>query len=864
MRVVAIRHAAAPRVVVELVYPGVGASLESEEQKGLAHAIEHMIFKGTQSLPEGAINMLTQRYGAQTNAFTMLDATGYWFEVDNNNWRPLVSVLADCMENASFNDQAYASEVKTIIQELRQDRENPEIELLRAFVRQAAPAGHPYHLLPSGNVKNLEFFTSQMMQDFYAKYYRPEFSTLMLVGDLDPVRAIESVRSELERIPSKKTVLPDVCKEQRHAVVGEHRVLHEKHATPQLLVGWCVPGGGGRDYACAQVLSEILDSCVYGVLQKRLVDQDRCAENVSVSLLPARGLGFFYITCNPIKRKLDACVKAIVDELHRIATQGMDASALKSVVSRMRVDTNLLLEGITTSGEGLPLTWMSRYAASNDISVLLDPMLGFEEVTPEDLKAFVAKYFTVEAMHRIDLLPLTEHERGSWLAKEAAAREAEEKVLNAHKRTQPMVSPVVPATYASAQAPTICVPEATLRKTLENGLEIIVVRKPGVGLCSVHFGHRDGNYFDRSLDGMAVKVMSQMLLEGTVGMPKQDVLTWFNDRGVTYEFLRCNWMASCLPEHLLGTLDHLVTIIHQPLFEERALKATKKRLCNKTLRMKDQLEELKDRALAKALWPNTAYDWGFDDAARAIKAVTPESLRAVHAQMTNPAALVCVVAGDVDPEKVIAQIKHATQDWSIAPYVSQPKISSQDRAIDCDMKAESGQTLLTYVRRSSVGLTDQKNLALKVASQQLFKSFGSRLYALRESEGLFYDSDGEFAIEAGGGVSFDRIYAQVSTEKLAEAESRLKHFIDVDSAKPLSQDDLDGARLAYHGEFASSISGVDGLAEYFVNLARDGLDDEFCKTFFAGANRLTPETVSAVTRDYLAGGPFARVRVGGL
>ncbi len=864
MKILAIKNSASPRVVVELVYAGVGASLERPEEKGVAHAIEHMVFKGTKTLAEGAINSLVLRYGAQTNAFTMVDATGYWFEVDANNWKPFITLLADCMENAVFDEQCFAAEVKTILQELRQNGENPAVRLTEAFIRGFLPVEHPYHALSGGNVHDLALVTTQKMSEFYKKYYRPEFATLVIVGDVDPKKALEFAEGELSKLSSEQTRLPDVFAAKPIPQFGVHKVVYDRHKTSHVLVGWPIPKGGEKEYACARIVCELLDSGVNGVLQKRLVDRDHCAERLDAEIIAGRGSSFFYITCHPLKNKIDQCVHAILEELYVLEKKGVGEHVIASILKKMKVDAAVQVENITTSGEGLPGDWVERYAMTENVQDFLNPLRLFDEVTVQEVQNFVAKFLTVERMSRVDMLPLSDEVRPAWQAQRNAGREVERKILQTHVRTRPIVEPVIPQKYPEAHLPVVTFPQISLQKRLDNGMQVVVVKRPDAPVCTIHIGHRDAQYYDLALDGMPLNVACQMLLEGTEALPGRLALDWLDERGVSYNFSRCDWSATCLSQDAWDVLDHLCRMIHQPIFEASTLKRVKKRLANTALRMKDCSSDVQGRAIAKSLWPNTVYDWSFDEGCAAIMSVTPESLKLWHEKLSNPAALVCVVVGNVDAEDVIKKMQENTADWKSIPYVSERSAAWAEPVVGCDIPTESRQTHLAYVRPSAMAFGNPYLPSLRVLSQALFKSFGSRLFNLREATGLFYGAEGEFALGMSKVPGYDFVSAHVGLGKLSDAERRLRQFITHDIAKSITQDDLNGARAGFRSEIVAMFAGVDSCAAYFVDLERKGLGEDYYAALLHDVDALDVATVSSVARDYAAAGAFARVRVGGL
>ena len=112
-----------PRVEAHLWY-NVGSKDEANNERGMAHLIEHMLFKGTQELSESDINLISQKLTADANAFTSQDYTCYTFRLPSNVWQMALRIFADCMQNARFDKDMLASELKAVIEELRMYRDD--------------------------------------------------------------------------------------------------------------------------------------------------------------------------------------------------------------------------------------------------------------------------------------------------------------------------------------------------------------------------------------------------------------------------------------------------------------------------------------------------------------------------------------------------------------------------------------------------------------------------------------------------------------------------------------------------------------------------------------------------------------------
>ena len=132
-----------PKVSLQLWY-NVGSRDEKAGERGLAHLVEHMIFKGTTNLSESDINLIVQKLSGYCNAFTSHDYTGYLFDFPSQHWHEALSMMSDCMRNCTFKEEFLQSELKAVIQELKMYNDDYHSTLLESLVEAIFP-DHPYH-----------------------------------------------------------------------------------------------------------------------------------------------------------------------------------------------------------------------------------------------------------------------------------------------------------------------------------------------------------------------------------------------------------------------------------------------------------------------------------------------------------------------------------------------------------------------------------------------------------------------------------------------------------------------------------------------------------------------------------------------
>ena len=192
-----------PKVAFQMWY-NVGSKDELLGEKGIAHLIEHMIFKGTTLLSESDIDAVVRKLSGTCNAFTYYDYTGYLFNVPSYHWRELFPIVASCMTECSFKEEMLNSEIKTVIQELKLSCDNYGRSLLKEQISTIF-ADHPYHYPVLGYKHDLWSVSTRDLYTFYKKHYKPHNATLVVVGDIGADDVFELAEHHIGHIQQ------DVC-----------------------------------------------------------------------------------------------------------------------------------------------------------------------------------------------------------------------------------------------------------------------------------------------------------------------------------------------------------------------------------------------------------------------------------------------------------------------------------------------------------------------------------------------------------------------------------------------------------------------------------------------------------------------------
>jgi zinc protease len=256
LKVLLLRDARAP-VVTFMVWYRVGARNEQLGSTGLAHLLEHMMFKGTTNYGPKMFSHLIQRHGGRHNALTSEDYTAYFERIATDSVDVALKLEADRMQNLVIDLQEFQLERQVVEEERRRRIEDQPIAFLWEKVQAVAYQAHPYGWPTIGWPTDLQTLTAEDARRFYTTYYVPNNAFLVVVGDFEPATMLKTIRAHFGPIP--RGAEPPAVRAQEPEQHGERRVTVRRPATlPYVVVAYHVPTYDHDDAYALEVAAEIL------------------------------------------------------------------------------------------------------------------------------------------------------------------------------------------------------------------------------------------------------------------------------------------------------------------------------------------------------------------------------------------------------------------------------------------------------------------------------------------------------------------------------------------------------------------------------------------------------------------------------
>jgi len=318
LRVLLIEDARSPIVSFQVWYR-VGSRNEHRGATGIAHFLEHLMFKGTPSHGPKQFARLVEQNGGQDNAFTSQDVTSYYVDIAADKLDLVIDLEADRMQNLLLDPKEINSERQVVIEERRTRTEDDPSGFLGEEVSSIAFKAHPYGVPIIGWMDDIKRITPDEIRAFYKTYYVPNNAIIAAVGAFRADDALEKIKRRFGRIPRGKVPPPMLAVEPLQN--GERRVIVKKQAElPIVYMAWHVPNHRSDDSVPLEVLSTILAGGRASRLYRDLVYQRQLAleaggDNSYFSIDP--NLFWFWATPMPgqTPEKLEAELSAHMERL---------------------------------------------------------------------------------------------------------------------------------------------------------------------------------------------------------------------------------------------------------------------------------------------------------------------------------------------------------------------------------------------------------------------------------------------------------------------------------------------------------------------------------------------------------------------
>jgi zinc protease len=848
---------AKPTTTVNLTYR-VGSRHENYGETGMAHLLEHLLFKGSPKYPK-AWAEFTKR-GLRANGSTWLDRTNYFasFTANEDNLKWYLAWQADAMVNSFIARKDLDTEMTVVRNEMEMGENSPQ-RILFEKTLATMYQWHNYGKDTIGARADVENVDIARLQAFYRQYYQPDNATLIVAGKFDPAKVLAWVQAEFGKLPTPKRSLPrlytiDPVQDGERAIT-----LRRQSGTPLLFTGYHVPPGAHPDTAAVSLLGLVMTDVPSGRLHKALVDGQLAASVFSYNAtLADPGFSLYGAQLAP-GQDLDKAREALLATLESVAAKPVTEEEVNRAKAKWLKDWDLRFSDPETVGVAL-----SETVAQGDWRIFF--------LLRDRVKAATAADLTRVASER---LLRDNRTLATYVPTEKPTRAPKPQNVDVAEQMKAFKAVETVAKAEAFDASPANIEGRTQRFTLAPGLKAALLPKATRGdVVNATLVLRLGD--EQSLKGQTVagEFMGAMLDKGTTRLTRQQI----EDRmtalkaevqiGSSAEQLSVNLLTT--RENLPATIELVGQMLREPAFPPEALDEVRRQVIAGIEESRDEPQAIVGNALSRHGNPyprgDVRYSETFDESMADAKAITVAQLKAFHQRFVGVGNAQFGAVGAMDTAAVRAALEKAFGGWSAAPFTRVPKplVAAPSTRLSFETPDKQNATMLVQLSLPLKEL-DPDQAPLMVANFAFGSGGSSRLWKrIREAEGLSYDVRSGLswsAIDANTGWQASAIFAPQNRAKVEaafkdEAEKSIKTGFTADEVNAAKAGLLNYRRLqrAQDGALAGGLANNEYLGRKFT--VAQQLDDAIAavtaeQATAAWRKHIDPQKfVSAVAGDF--------------
>jgi predicted Zn-dependent peptidase len=780
----------------------VGSKDEPARRSGFAHLFEHLMFMGTERVPNGDFDRLMEASGGSNNATTISDGTHYYSSGPASILPTLLWLDAERLEDLprAMDQKKVDLQRDVVLNELRQSYENQPYGRAELAIQQMLyPPSHPYHFPTIGTAEDLKAAVASDVKDFFATYYVPNNASLVVAGDFDPA----AIKPLVEKLFGG---IPRGAEPPRKAVPAvkldgvKRGAMFDKVQLPLLAFAYHAPPALTPGDAECDLLASVLADGKSSRLYKRLVIDDKLAASVSASNASATLGSVFRID---VQGRPDADLgrieKIVDEEIARLLEGGIQPGELAQRKETTELAKLSALQRLETRADFLNF-YEDAWGEPNGFKRDLD---RYRNATPAAVLATAKQVLTQNARVVYRVLP------------------EQPKRAPSARDTRPADGPPVPFR-----------PTAPERFKLANGIPVELWRTPDLPLTRIAAVFRPDGALDAGASRAGLASMTAEMLDEGAG--SRDAIAFGEavaslggtfSAGASRRSVQAN--LTILSRNVAQGIPLLADAVRRPRFEPKDFERVKRLTLDEIAQSEDEAPVVADRVAARALFGDAhPYAWPAGGTPASAGAITLDEVKNAHAALVRPETATLLVASSLPPAEIKAALEKSFGDWtSSGPAPKGPAVPAS--------YANAGPGLRVYlVDRPDAPQTsarflgpaprfaDPSRVPLRLLGTVLGGSFTSRLNQnLREKNGYTYSASARFApgpvlgtFSAGAEITAKDTGAAVK-EFLAEFARISKGDVSDEEAGKARGLIKNGAVGAFSG-----LSGIVGSAANFVEL----------------------------------------------
>lgn len=844
-------------ITVNITYL-VGSRHEGYGETGMAHLLEHMVFKGTPKHPN--IPQELAERGARPNGTTWLDRTNYYetFNATEDNLRWALDLEADRMVNSFVKKEDLETEYSVVRNEFEMGENDPG-SILSERIIASGYLWHNYGNSTIGSREDIERVPIENLQAFYKKYYQPDNAVLIVAGKIDPAKTLQMVNEYFGVIPRpSRKLTPTYTVEPTQD--GERSVVLRRVGDVQYVGAmYHISPGTHPDYAPLDILINAITDDPSGILYKNLVETKKAASQYGYSFsLKEPGLAYF--AAEVLKEKdLEDAKNTFLKTLDDVQTMQFTKEDVERAKNKLSKRFELILRNTDVLGRGL-----SEYIAQGDWRTFFLYRDAIEKVTPDDVMRVAKYYFKPSNRTYGTFIPEPTPDR----VKVPEAPNVEELVKNYKGRAAIAQGEAFDPSPANIDA-------RTQQFVLSNGMEVAFLPKTTKGnVVAANLSLRLGDATSLRGKAMIASLAGDMLMYGSKQFSRQalkDTLDKLKAQVNIYGGGNSAGASITTTRDNLATVLRIVTeVLQNPVFDASEFEKLK---AEQKAQIESQLSDpmaLASVSFGRIMNPvekdDIRYSPTLQETLEGMEKVTVADMKKFHADFYGASSASMSLVGDFDAEEVRSILSNGLGSWKSKTAFSRIPTTFEDRPAQVEAIKTPDKPNAMFLAGLNMPLqdTDPEYPALLVGNYVLGGGFlNSRLAVrIRQKEGISYGVGSQLNASSLDKKGMFLTYAIYAPENAARLEQAFREELDKARNEGFTEAEVKAAIDGLVQSNSVSRSKDNELAGKLNNYLYLDRTLQFDAKLEEALKGLTVEQINAVFRKYIDPSKISIIKAG--
>ncbi len=826
---VLLENHAAPVVALQ-VWVNVGSRYEQDEQAGISHVFEHMLFKGTEKRGVGEIAREVETAGGNINAFTSFDHTVYHVTLASRYLDVGLDVLSDAIQHSSFDPDELARESEVVLEELKRSDDDPGRVASRKFFEKAFTL-HPYRRPVIGYEDTFTALTREHYLDYFHTWYVPNNMSLIVVGDFETGEVIPRVVEAFRGFAPNPNLSLKVPREPEQR--GIRTVVTRQEASHAFLnMGYHIPGIRHPKNPALDMLGTILGQGETSRLYKEVKRKKELVHTLYAYAFTPVDAGIFLVDARLDASNIEAALEEILRQVHRLQVEPVSEEELFR--ARVNIESDFVYSRQTMQGQARKLGYYE--------SDLGDPLhhetylKGIASVTPQTIMHLAKAYLTPENL-TVSLL--------------LAPDQREDLDENSLKNMIQEISRKIEKESRSVKREEQTLPHKTV---LPNGIRLIVKENHSVPTVAVKIAFLGGQRFENEETSGIYNFIAAMMDRGTARRSAEEISAEIEDMaGSVNGFSGRNSFGaelSTLSRHFTKGIQLLADLVLHPAFDPEEIEKVRKDIVAAIKQQEDVLSQRAGNLFRKTLFKTHPYRLRVIGEEETVMGFTHVDLNTKYFQSISPDSMVISIVGDITEKDAVSSVEKLFGGMKnrsiVAPEI--PKEVPQEEVRESVEFADRRQAhmILGFLGTT---VTSPDRYPLEVLNNVLAGQGGRLFMELRDKKSLAYvvTSFSQEGVDPG----YFAAYIGCSPEKLEEGKAGiLAELLRIQEEK-VPDGEMERSKRNLIGRFDIALQTNDSMASTLVFNELYGNGYDAYLKYSENIEKVTARDVQRIAKKYL-------------